>query len=369
MMDLELWSKVERVYILDGPGICPQVMNTTEVARVNRRVTQIQPEFCIIGKFFESQISHTIIVASSQEGFLQHDLFSWGIEYGRLKRVKDHSPESEDISSIINDWVTDISTEERKVFVTELFDSLDKNGCKTVADFSELGVAGFENILVSMLGASDATKKAVTTLPTHFLFGRAFKDIGANGFFDWVKKNVLVKSILLIVLGIFFILASKYLLEIAAKSVFTALTLVEIVFTIRQLYKNNWEFFRLRYRIYLCISMLIICLVVLFQKQAVFILGSVLFGVIALIFTFVSLDAAVNDTEDDRWKRIIHVFEAILSFSYGISFLLIPSENIFKYIWGVGIALIFDGVFRIVIAYVPFFRRTRNKLKSRRRRH
>ena len=358
MLDYDLWNKVERIYLLDGPGICPEVMSTTEIARVNRRATSITPAFCLIGKLFEPQISHSVIVDSSQEGFMQHDLFSWGIDHGKLKRLKEHTAESENISSIINGWIADITPEEREVFVTELFDGLQNNGCRTVADFSKLGAAGFENILVSMLGASDATKKAVTSLPTHFLFGRAFKDIGKIGFFEWVKRNVVAKSIGYILIGVFFIIASEYLLEIAAKVVFAALTLIEIVFTIRQMYKNNWEFFRLRYRMYLCISMIIICLVVMFRSQAVYILGSVLFGVIALIFTFVSLDAAVNDKEDNLWKRIIHVFEAVISSVYGISFLVIPSENIFKYIWGVGAAMIVDGAFRIVIAYVPFFKRT-----------
>ncbi|MBQ6154081.1 MAG: DUF2974 domain-containing protein [Ruminococcus sp.] len=366
LLDYDLWNKVERVFLLDGPGICPEVMSTAEIARVNRRATSIQPQFCIIGKLFEPQITNTIIVDSSQEGFMQHDPFSWGIKYGRLKRVSDHSPESEEIGSIINGWIADITPEERRIFVTELFDSLDSNGCKTVEDFSKIGVEGFENILTGMLGASDATKKAVVSLPTHFLFGRAFKDIGTMGFFNWVKQNVVAKSIILIAIGIFFIVAKDNLLATSAKFVFTGLTLIEIVFTLRQLYKNNWEFFRLRYRMYLCISMIIICLVVLLRDQAVYILGSVLFGVIALIFTFVSLDAAINDKEDNLWKRIIHILEALISSGYGISFLLIRSDRIFRYIWGVGIAMIIDGILRIVIAYVPLFSRKGKPKRTRR---
>ena len=366
LLDYDLWNKVEQVYLLDGPGICPEVMSTTEIARVNRRATVIQPEFSIIGKLFEPQISRKIIVKSSVEGFMQHDPFSWGIEYGKFKRVSANAPESDEISSIINGWVEDITTEERKVFVNELFDSLNQNGCKTVEDFSSIGVEGFENILTGLLGASDATKKAVASLPAHFLFGRAFKDIGKIGFFEWVKQNVIAKSIIFIALGIFFIVAKDNLLATTAKIIFTMLTVIEIAFTLRQLYKNSWEFFRLRYRMYLCISMIIICMVVLLRDQAVYILGSVLFGVIALIFTFFSLDAAINDKEDNLWKRVIHIFEAIISSGYGISFLVIPSDRIFRYIWGVGIALIVDGVFRIVIAYVPFFQRT-GKPKQRRR--
>ena len=172
--------------------------------------------------------------------------------------------------------------------------------------------------------------------------------------------------IILIAIGIFFIVAKDNLLATSAKFVFTGLTLIEIVFTLRQLYKNNWEFFRLRYRMYLCISMIIICLVVLLRDQAVYILGSVLFGVIALIFTFVSLDAAINDKEDNLWKRIIHILEALISSGYGISFLLIRSDRIFRYIWGVGIAMIIDGILRIVIAYVPLFSRKGKPKRTRR---
>ena len=204
----------------------------------------------------------------------------------------------------------------------------------------------------------DRATKAVTSLPTHFLFGGAFKDIRRLGFYQWAKQNVLVKSIALILVGVFLIIATDYFLTIATKVVFVVMTVIEIVFSVKQFHKNRWQIFNVRYRMYLCISMIIICVVVLLRDQALFILGSVLFGVLALIFTFLTLDAAINSKDDSIWKRVIHFFESAVSAAYGISFLIIPSENVFKHVWGVGISLIIDGVFRLVIAYVPYFRKT-----------
>ncbi len=364
MLSYELWDKIEQVYLLDAPGLCEEVMNTSEIARVNRKTTSVRPAFCVIGKLFEPKLNHTIIVDSPIEGVMQHDLFSWGIDHGRLKRVREFVPESENLSEMINGWVSGITIGEREVFVNELFDNLAQNGCATVEDFSKLSVDTIENIAVSMLGTSASTKRAVASLPVKAIFGDTFRDIRRNGFVQWVHKNVIPKSIAMILVGVFCIIAPDYLLELFAKLVFVAVTVAEMIFTVKQLIKAKWNFLNLRYRMYLCISMIIVCIVVLLRDQAMYILGSVLFGVVAMIVTFVSVDKAIGERQD-LFKRIVYIFESVVSGGFGIAFLIIPSEHIFRYIFGVGIALIIDGVFRLVIRYVPFFRDYRKATKKK----
>ena len=51
-LDDKQLEKVERIYMLDGPGFCEEIIDSREVERIEDRITRVIPEFDLIGKFF-----------------------------------------------------------------------------------------------------------------------------------------------------------------------------------------------------------------------------------------------------------------------------------------------------------------------------
>ena len=165
MMSDEKWEQIERVFLLDGPGLCTEVFDLSRSERVNARTTCIIPEYCVIGKLFEPQIQDTRIVRSTASGLLQHGLATWGIVHGKPAYAEKNDPQSVWLSEILNLWIKEIEPEERPRFVEELFDALSSGGAMTTEEFGENGWQNMDALLKQLKGSSEATKRAISKLP------------------------------------------------------------------------------------------------------------------------------------------------------------------------------------------------------------
>lgn len=163
------WERVERVYILDGPGLCPEVMDTDVVAHVNAKTTRIIPEFSVVGRLFEPDIDDTRIVRSSASGILQHSLATWQVEYGALALVSENDRRSVAMMEVLNRWIEGMSHDERRSLTDDLFGTLSAGGAVTLSEIDDQGPGGFEAVLVKMFHASDATKKIMKELPAQVM--------------------------------------------------------------------------------------------------------------------------------------------------------------------------------------------------------
>ena len=352
----DTWDHVEQVYILDGPGFCDEVLDTSTIEHVNRRATRIIPEYCVIGELFEPPISNTVIVGSCEKSFMQHDLFSWGIDHGKLLTVKDLDPQAKRMNDFLNGWIEDVSQKERKVFVDEIFDALSADGARTVEDVVKKGVKGYENTLVKILGSSKETRKTVAALPAQAALGSTVHHIRKLGILKWLDECHVAKCVILIAVGLFFIIASNRALEITAMILFAMLALAELFFTGYRLYKSKWDFSTAKERLILLIILIAICIVVLLKENALFMFGSILYGVFAIVLAFRQTSKAITQ-KDDFVMRVIHALEAALLLIYGVSSLIASYESVYGMALSIGILLIADGVlrlgYRIYILYHP----------------
>ena len=159
------WSWVERLYLLDGPGFCPEVLDLSLLKRVDPKAVRILPPFCIIGKLFAPQITDTRIVRSFAGGFSQHALITWGIDHGRLALAKEHEHESLIISDTVNEWVSGLSQTDRFHLTEELFQVLTAGGAETLEHLQKGGFDGLEAILRQFAESSEATRNMLSDLP------------------------------------------------------------------------------------------------------------------------------------------------------------------------------------------------------------
>ena len=189
-LPVNLWEQVEHLYLLDGPGICPEVMDDSSIRRIDGKATKIQPVFSVVGKLFEPQISDARIVQSSASGFVQHSLDTWCIDHGKLLLAEAHHPRSVWINEIMSSWIGGISQEDRVVFVQELFDALGADGASSLAEIEERGVGGFEAILLKLFTSSEVTRKTLGDLPKRAILGDYYDAITQKGLTAWLKESI-----------------------------------------------------------------------------------------------------------------------------------------------------------------------------------
>lgn len=164
MLPEALRASVGQLFLLDGPGFCPEVLDPAAVTRVQSKATRIIPRYSIIGKLFEPQIKKTRIVQSIASGFHQHDLTTWGIDHGKLAEAKEADPQSEMISTILGKWIANTKREDREIFVNDMFDALGKGGAETLENLWEQGPKGYEVMTARLKDASDITKRILKDL-------------------------------------------------------------------------------------------------------------------------------------------------------------------------------------------------------------
>lgn len=157
-------SKVERVFVLDGPGFAPEVLDSSLYERIDAKTTRIIPEYSVIGRLMEPQLSDTRIVESAFDGFMQHSLASWGVYHGGLALSDMTEPKDRWINETLRKWIEGMPIETRETFVNELFEGLMAGGAQTVPELTSGGLAGLESVLKSFSGFSDTTKEILSQL-------------------------------------------------------------------------------------------------------------------------------------------------------------------------------------------------------------
>ena len=149
-------SQMKHLYINDGPGFCKEVLDPKLIESIDPISTAIRPEYCVIGKIFEPNITDCRIVKSTQKGGMQHSIFSWGIDCGSLALAEDYDPQCLTIQTLLDKWLENMPPEERRMFTNSIFDALEKDGSKTLFDVLDKWPASFENVIVSILDADPA---------------------------------------------------------------------------------------------------------------------------------------------------------------------------------------------------------------------
>lgn len=170
-------SSIKRVFLLDGPGFCPEVLALREADNATQKITRIIPGFSVIGRLFEPKIRHTCIIRSSASGFLQHDIATWGVDHGKPARLFETDSLSNVIHDILNKWIGDMKQEDRKTFVNDIFNALGAGGAKTLDELVDGENNGYEAIMRRFQDASESTKRIIRDLSRqtiHAIFDALF---------------------------------------------------------------------------------------------------------------------------------------------------------------------------------------------------
>lgn len=132
----ELAARVARVFSHDGPGFMDEAFAGTTWEDRARLVSKTVPRSSLIGMLFEHEGGYTV-VGSSMTGIMQHDPFSWIVEKGAFVCEKGLGRGAVFIDRGLNEWVSNMPTDQREEVVNLLFSVLYASGKDTFADLSE----------------------------------------------------------------------------------------------------------------------------------------------------------------------------------------------------------------------------------------
>ena len=368
MLTDEQLAAVKRIFLLDGPGLCPEVLDASLVERIDPKTTRIIPEFDVVGKLFEPKITDTRIVKSYRQGIVEHSLASWLVDHGELAQASGAAPSSVWMNLIVKSWIEDIPLEERQTVVDELFDALGADG---VTDLNQVSLQYLADLFYNLGEQSGTTKRVLADIPRRMLFDDLLENVDELPADDsdkplvrFLKKTDLITALIVTVFGVLALISRKKLLEVVSLFLVISTALVQLIVLIRRIIKNRGSMEGVRERIYIAIAMLAMVPVVLLKEGAMFFVGSLILGIAFLVLVYVCGDKASRERR--VFMRVLNLIEAVACALLGVSFLVIPRVHVFAYSLGIGFALIADGLVRFgYLIYRAVRRRMVAKLKRK----
>lgn len=133
----DLKKRIISIYSHDGPGFSAKFLLETDFSLVKDKIKKQVPESSLIGMLLYTQENYEI-VKSNAYFLLQHDPFSWEIEENAFVVLEKLSDGSKYTNQVLHDWLDHLNEDERKHFVTTLFDIIDATGAKTFEEFAKV---------------------------------------------------------------------------------------------------------------------------------------------------------------------------------------------------------------------------------------
>ena len=126
-------KKLEAVWSHDGPGFGEGFLNLPEYIKTKHLIKSFVPQSSVIGMLLEHDETYTV-VKSRQVGLWQHDGVSWDVMGGAFVHLKKVTDECKRRDKTVNEWIRNMTPEQREQFVESLYQLLLANNASTLSD-------------------------------------------------------------------------------------------------------------------------------------------------------------------------------------------------------------------------------------------
>ena len=346
----ELFDRIEHIYTNDGPGFCPEVLKEDLVKRANPKTTRIIPQFSVIGNVFAPQIDDSYVIKSDKQMADQHELCSWGIDHGDILIAPDGmDPLAVSINEGIDSWIYSVDIEERRRFITALFDSMSEDGTLTVEQFTEQGTKGWERVLNIVMGDDEGFRIAAASLPDELFLDGQGKKVAKSGLVRQFRRSDLAKGLAMILAGLVIFLLPESFLFILVIALLIAATTISIILAVRKMKKDNWNFQAHLVDATVASALLATTIITLVKEGALFVMASGIFAALLFACSYNAF-ARAKKTHNRPFVVLLIIMSGVWAVS-GIYILFAPENTLLVYMLIVGGLAIFDGLIRVAKDY------------------
>lgn len=339
-----LQPQITTVYSNDGPGICNELLDEEKYRQVEKKLVQYVPAFCIFGNLFQRGRPGKI-VASSEKGMMQHEAMSWQVEGDRFCEQPCFLPECQTLNQIFDTWIESATMEQRKAFVNDFFDTLERRGMTCFSDLTRLDAGEIESLVVSLtLGTQKDTKTVAGKLLISALL--VLRQVDISVFFRTKEALWGIGGMLL---GIFFMLSP----DISARAVGLTLGGVCVINLCRHILRSAMEpkedATLKKGKLILQLTALCILTFLTAVLNLVLHVTNLIVGIFFLVLAFANLRHSFSQAYT-RKRRVAAVVLFVLLFMMGIVPIVSPGLLMKQYAFAAGTVFVIYGASCLVYA-------------------
>jgi len=168
-------KRIVKIFSNDAPGFHENVIMSDGFMKIKDRIISYVPQESIIGMVLEHGYEN-IIIKSSQNGILQHDLYSWEVTFNDLVRVDKLAVSSKYVNDTLREWMNNLDNEGKEQFIDAMYHVLNKAEVKSVNDLEVDWFASACRIIKSLSHIDSQTQKLIRKILAE-LFRSAGKNI------------------------------------------------------------------------------------------------------------------------------------------------------------------------------------------------
>ena len=153
----KLQKKICGIYNFDGPGFSSDFFNKEEFKNIENKLTNIYPSGSLVGMIFNHPQNFEII-KSLKKGVDQHDAMNWQILGSNFIEESEFQAESVFFHNSLNNWIEQLSVEEKTDFVNSIFTVIEATGCKTNTQVMASPVVAAAKMMKCLRGMENDTR-------------------------------------------------------------------------------------------------------------------------------------------------------------------------------------------------------------------
>jgi len=151
--DKSIRKRILKVYSNDGPGFLKSTTERKGYREIVGRIHSYMPEESIVGVLLSNEVEH-IPIKSSGTGIGQHDALTWQVIRNHFVYADRLTDETVIFDKTMQEWLGDMTDDDRKLFVNMIFSVLDATGAHTYSDLYK-----------DKMGSLAAATRAIANVP------------------------------------------------------------------------------------------------------------------------------------------------------------------------------------------------------------
>ena len=132
--DVAIRNRITAVYSNDGPGFGRNILDDPDYQEVRPRICNLVPQSSVVGMLLEHDENFTVVKSRQKSGLLQHNGLSWEILGNSFVHLKDVIPDSRKLDRTVNQWIRDMTPEQREEFAEAVYQLFSVDGAQTLTD-------------------------------------------------------------------------------------------------------------------------------------------------------------------------------------------------------------------------------------------
>lgn len=176
-------SRIRTVYSFDGPGLDDATMVSEGYASIARRIRSFVPQQSVVGLLMAYHPDYTV-VKSTGVGIMQHDSFTWQVLGTDFISVTELDVSSQVVDHTVHEWLSRVSPDKRRVFISTIFDVLEASGASTTKELLRDIPTHLPAILKALQKVDLETVRMIVNLWGQFV------SIGAASLFELIRQRL-----------------------------------------------------------------------------------------------------------------------------------------------------------------------------------